>query len=92
MTTVALPVATSGAAYSAGVTATGGAGAYKWSATGLPTGLTISPTTGTITGTAPKVTTATASMVTVTVADSASPAHTATARFTLTVSPAAATG
>ena len=34
--------------------ATGGSGSYTWSATGLPPGLTIDPTTGLITGTAPR--------------------------------------
>ena len=81
----ALTAGTSGASYSATVSATGGVGAYKWSATGLPTGLTIGSTTGTITGTAPTVTTATTYTITVTVADSESPAQTATATFTITV-------
>ncbi len=85
----ALTAGTSGTAYTATVSATGGAGAYKWSATGLPTGLTIGSTTGTITGTAPTVTTATATTetITVTVADSESPAQTATATFTILVNP-----
>jgi len=80
-----LTAGTSGAAYSATVNATGGAGAYKWSATGLPAGLTIGSATGAITGT---VATATTYKFTVTVADSESPAQTATATFTLTVNPA----
>jgi putative Ig domain-containing protein len=87
----ALTAGTSGAAYSATVSATGGAGAYKWSATGLPAGLTIGPATGTIAGPAPAVTTATTYTVTVTVADSESPAQTATAAFTVRVSPPAPT-
>ena len=33
------------------ITASGGSGSYTWSATGLPAGLTIVPSTGTITGT-----------------------------------------
>jgi serine/threonine-protein kinase len=87
----ALTAGTSGASYSATVSATGGVGAYKWSATGLPTGLTIGSTTGTITGTAPTVTTATTYTITVTVADSESPAQTATATFTITVNPSTPT-
>jgi hypothetical protein len=87
----ALTVGTSGAVYSATVSASGGAGAYKWSATGLPTGLTIGSTTGTIAGTAPTVTTATTYRITVTVADSESPAQTATATFTIVVNPPALT-
>jgi hypothetical protein len=52
------------------MTATGGTGTYtNWSASGLPSGLSISPTTGKITGT-PKVV-GTSSNVVVTVTDSA---------------------
>ncbi len=49
-----LPVATVGAAYSQTVTASGGTAAYTYTLTAgaLPTGLTLSSTTGTITGTA----------------------------------------
>ena len=83
----ALTAGTSGAAYSAAISATGGAGAYKWSETGLPAGLSIGSTTGTITGTAPTVTAATTYRVTVTVTDSESPAQTATATFTVLVNP-----
>jgi hypothetical protein len=83
----ALTAGTSGAAYSAAISATGGAGAYKWSASGLPAGLSIGSTTGTITGTAPTVTAATSYRVTVTVTDSESPAQTATATFTVLVNP-----
>jgi hypothetical protein len=81
----ALTTGTSGAAYSATVSAAGGAGAYKWSATGLPAGLSIGSATGTISGTAPTVRAATTYTVTVTVADSESPAQTATATFTVKV-------
>jgi hypothetical protein len=83
----ALTAGTSGAAYSAAISATGGAGAYKWSETGLPAGLSIGSTTGTITGTAPTITAATTYRVTVTVTDSESPAQTATATFTVLVNP-----
>ena len=51
--TVKLPVGYVGLAYSAKLTATGGSGAgYTWSiSTGaLPTGLTLAPTTGVISG------------------------------------------
>jgi Putative Ig domain len=51
ITTTALPSGASGDDYSATVTATGGTGAYTWSATGLPSGLTIGAATGTISGT-----------------------------------------
>jgi hypothetical protein len=85
----ALPAGTSGAAYSHTVFATGGTGSYSWSATGLPAGLSIGSATGTIAGTAPTVRAATVYSVTVTVSDSGTPAQSATATFTLTVSPPA---
>ncbi len=53
-----------------------------YSATGLPAGLTIAPTTGTINGTP---TTVGATTVTLTVTDNGTPALTATATFTWTV-------
>jgi hypothetical protein len=37
--------------YSASITATGGSAPYSWTATGLPTGLTINATTGVVSGT-----------------------------------------
>ncbi len=58
--------ATAGASYSAGVTASGGVAPYTFTATGLPTGLSISPS-GVITGTTTVVGTAT---VVITVKDS----------------------
>jgi prepilin-type N-terminal cleavage/methylation domain-containing protein len=59
--------------------ATGGAGSLKWSATGLPAGLTINPTTGLISGTTSAATLAYS--VTVTVTDTGTPAHTASVSF-----------
>jgi hypothetical protein len=44
--------ATAGVSYSFSFAATGGAGALTWSATGLPTGLSINSSTGAISGTA----------------------------------------
>ncbi len=68
ITTAALPSATMGTSYSTTVAAAGGIPPFVWSATGLPGGLTISSSTGTITGTP----TANGNFtVTVTVADSA---------------------
>ena len=69
----ALPDQTStvGTAVDLAVTATGGTAPYTYSASGLPAGLSISATTGRITGTP---TTAATSSVTVTVRDAASPA------------------
>jgi hypothetical protein len=51
-TTSPLPAATAGAGYSQAFAATGGAGGYSWSATGLPTWLSLS-TAGVLTGSAP---------------------------------------
>ena len=50
--TTSLPNAAQGAAYSQTLTAGGGQAPYAWSASGLPTGLTINSATGAITGTA----------------------------------------
>lgn len=50
ITTVALPGATVGGAYSATLTATGGNGTYTWTGTGLPAGITLS-SAGVLSGT-----------------------------------------
>lgn len=64
--TSTLNLGVTNSAYSSPVAAQGGVAPYKWSAVGLPTGLTINQSTGTIGGT-PK--TAAKSTVTVTVTD-----------------------
>ncbi|MCC6183993.1 MAG: putative Ig domain-containing protein, partial [Microthrixaceae bacterium] len=55
VSTTALPSATAGDAYSATLTATGGTGPYTWSMApgsgSLPSGLSLDPSTGTISGT-----------------------------------------
>ncbi|MEQ9399199.1 MAG: putative Ig domain-containing protein [Longimicrobiales bacterium] len=53
ITTNALPIGINGMAYNQTVVATGGNGVYGWAVTvgSLPTGLTLHPTTGAITGT-----------------------------------------
>jgi uncharacterized protein (TIGR03437 family) len=81
-----LPTGTLGAGYtSTTVTAAGGSGVYTWSATGLPSGLSIGSTTGAITGT-PSGGVAGTSNVTVTVTDSNS--ATATMTYTVKINPA----
>ena len=77
-----LPNATVGTSYGDPLYATGGTGPYYWTATGLPPGLQISPTTG-ISGTA---TTAGTYTVTVTVTDVAN--NEVSKTFTLVVQPA----
>ncbi len=67
ITTSSLPGGTVGSAYGATVTAVGGSTPYKWSASGLPNGVSINPATGAISGTP---TTAGASSAAMTVMDS----------------------
>ncbi len=56
ITTVSLPSAIRGQAYSYQVQGAGGTPSYTWSATGLPAGLSINASTGLISGTAPNQT------------------------------------
>lgn len=82
-TTSPLPDATAGAAYSTTVSATGGAQAYTWSASGLPAGWTLNAASGVLTATpgAPGTVTFTA-----TVTDAVS--RTVSRQFTVTVAAA----
>ncbi|WP_084467414.1 S8 family peptidase [Actinokineospora inagensis] len=73
-----------GTAFSLPLTAAGGTGPYKWTASGLPAGLAVNATTGVISGTPTAATTAT---VTVTATDTANRAR--SLAFTLAVTPAA---
>lgn len=74
--------------YSATVAATGGTPSYSWSATGLPTGLSINAGTGAITGTPSASGSFT---VNVTVTDSTMPtAMTTSKQFTVTINAALA--
>ncbi len=80
-----LPTGIAGQSYSTTLSASGGVPPYTWgvSAGALPTGLTLNPTSGTITGTP---TTDGSSTFTVTVTDSATPSpQTDSATFTLTI-------
>jgi type II secretory pathway pseudopilin PulG len=82
-TPATLPAWSRGIAYpSTTVSATGGTGSYTWSATGLPAGMTISPSTGAISGTPSATCNCT---VVVTVRDGASPPATATKSYALTI-------
>ena len=84
ITTTSLPQASTSAAYSQTLQATGGTPGYTWSVVSgqLPTGLSLMAATGEITGTA---TTAGQSNFTVQVKDSAANPATATQALTLTV-------
>jgi len=64
------------------ITASGGTAPYTWSATGLPPGITIGSSTGTVSGTP---TTAGTYNVTATATDSAS--HSGSTSFTFTINP-----
>ena len=88
--TISTPALSNGVlnvAYSQPLAASGGTGAYFWQLTSgvLPTGLTLDPSTGTISGTPTAAVVATP--LTFKVTDSASPAQTASANLALTITP-----
>jgi hypothetical protein len=85
ISTTSLAIATAGSAYSATLQASGGVSPYSWSITvgSLPTGLTLTASTGAISGTP---TISGSATFTVQVRDSAATPATATHQFTLTVS------
>lgn len=88
ITTTSLASGTAGAVYSGAVLATGGTTPYTYSASGLPSGLSINSSTGAISGTTSSVGTAT---VAVTVMDSTQPSmKTASTNLGLTISTASA--
>jgi hypothetical protein len=82
ITTTSLPDGTVGQSYSGSVAATGGTPPYTWSATGLPAGLTLDPSSGAISG-SPTASGTASVMFTVTDAGG----QTASATLSLTVAP-----
>jgi hypothetical protein len=87
ISTSSLPGATVGVAYTGSVAASGGSVPYKFAATGLPTGLSISSSTGAISGTPAQASVGTAKIA-VTVTDATQPTpQSATANLSITVSP-----
>ena len=88
ITTTSLAGGTVGAAYSSAVAASGGATPYTYSASGLPSGLSISSATGAITGTPAQSSIGTAS-ATIKVTDSTQPtSQSATTSLSIKISPA----
>jgi hypothetical protein len=85
VTTTSLPAGTVGSSYSATLTAAGGITPYTWAVIteSLPAGLSLNTSTGAITGT-PSA--SGISGLAVLVTDSSSPAETATATLSITVS------
>lgn len=83
ITTSSLPNGTINVAYNFTVAATGGTPPYTWSASGLPAGYTINPSTGAITGT---TTSSGTFPVMITVTDSATPTpNVVTSNFNLVI-------
>jgi hypothetical protein len=88
ITTTSLPNGTAGIAYSSPITASGGTPPYTYSASNLPSGLTINGTTGAITGTPAQSSIGTASAA-IKVTDSTTPSsQSATSNLSITISPA----
>jgi Putative Ig domain len=86
ITTTSIPSGTIGSAYSTVLVSNGGAAPYAWSITagGLPNGLSLSATTGLISGTPTAVGT---THFTAAIADSSNPAQTKSVSLTLVVAP-----
>jgi hypothetical protein len=84
ITTASLPSAPVGTAYSQQIQVKGGTAPYTYSATGLPTALSISSASGVIAGT-PAQSAIGSATVAVTVTDASTPQKTAMASYTLAV-------
>lgn len=92
ITTASLPGGTVGAAYVGQIAASGGTQPYTYNASGLPGGLSIDGSTGTITGTPAQNSVGTAPVaITVTDSNSTTP-QSATANLAITVAGASAAG
>jgi hypothetical protein len=91
--TTSLPDATVGQPYTYYLRATGGTAPYTYSASGLPSWITLNSGTGSIQGTPPSGTTGQAYSISVTVTDSTSPTptHDGPHTLTLTVAPMSVT-
>ncbi len=87
ITTTSLPNGNQNTPYTTTLAATGGSGTYSWQLTSgtMPTGLTLNPTSGTISGTPTLAVSATP--LTFKVTDTGSPVQNATANLTLTIIP-----
>ena len=85
ITTPSLPGGSSSQSYTASLNASGGTLTYTWSAGGQPSGITMNPATGVLSGTPRANGTYT---VTITVTDSSAPALTAQAVYSLVISSA----
>lgn len=87
ITTTSLASGTAGGAYSASVSATGGTTPYVFRANGLPSGLALGSSSGSISGT-PALNSVGTSAVSFSVTDSSQPAQTATTKLNITINPA----
>ncbi len=88
ITTTSLPDGTAGSTYTGGIAATGGTSPYRFSASNLPSGLSINGSTGAITGTPAQSSVGTASVV-FTVTDATQPtAQSVTTDLNIIVDPA----
>ncbi len=82
ITSGSLPQGTVGVPYTAGLVAAGGASPYTWSSDVMPTGLTLDPATGRISGTP---TASGSSSVLVAVRDNSSPTQTSSQLFSIAI-------